>query len=169
MVKAVSTSLGMMAIEINQPDKKVLELRVKLDQASSEPIGFIQTRTLDFTDDLSKDYDVHRTGIWLQDALGETNAPFFSLAYPANLYTRLETKDEAYPKWRITIKTFLVDLADKTATKPHIRFISGFSWGYEVSPDWQALPLQALDQSDWIDATARLYYECPRFEYVIED
>jgi len=158
-----------MTIDLQQPQTESLELRVRLDQDHFEPIGFIQTRTLEYTDESTKDYDVHRTGIWLQDALGETNAPFFALAYPANLYCRLATEARSYPKWRITIKTFLVDLADKTATKPQIRFISGFSWGYEVRPDWRPLPLKELDHDDWADATARLYYECPRFDYLTDD
>lgn len=166
MVNKMKSVLGNMQVELNQISPKELTLNVALDTLLERPVGFIQTRTLDYTDESGEEFDVHRTGILMQEAFGESNVPFYCLGYPPNLYTHLDTTEFDYPRWRVTIKTFLVEVTE-SPTKPIVRYKDGFSWG--LSSDSQdPLPLEGLTLDDWLDATARLNYECPGFTYLID-
>lgn len=163
MVKTIDTPLGQLNITQDTIHPGVVTIRADLDSPTTEPIGFIQTRTLEYTDRLDGDYDVHRTGIWHQAGFPDS-VPFYCLGYPAQLYIRLEAESEPYAKWRVTIRTFLVALGDGSA-KPEVRFLTGFAWGYECQPDWQPMAVTPLKADDWSAATARLFYESPAFDY----
>lgn len=161
MEKTIDCRLGKLTIKQTNPEPEMLETIATLDSTEPKLCGFIQTQTMEYTNDLDKDYDVHRTGIKLQPFFQVDDVPLSSLGYPANLFTRLEPMDEDYAKLRLTIKAFLVDIMEDGA----FQYVTGFSWGYERMEDWQALPIEELSQADWVDAMARLNYESPTFEY----